>query len=118
MSKNNILKKLNFQKQGGLLPVVVQDAETNVVLMVGFMNEEALQKTLQEGKVTYWSRTKKRLWTKGETSGHVQVVRSIWVDCDSDTLLIKVKQKGAVCHTGQKTCFFTNLYEQHKGQHE
>ena len=104
------LPKINFKKLNGLLPVITQDVKTNKVLMLGFMNKEALEKTLKESKVTYWSRTKKKLWTKGETSGNFQLVKEIWLDCDSDTLLIKVKQIGNVCHTGNKTCFFKKIY--------
>lgn len=109
MKTNQILKKINFTKMNGLIPVITQDFKTNKVLMVGFMNKEALKKTLKEGKTTYWSRTRKKLWTKGETSGHFQRVQEIWLDCDNDSLLIKVKQIGNVCHTGQKTCFFRKI---------
>ena len=97
--------KLDFEKQGGLIPAVVQDNVTLKVLMVGFMNEEAFAKTQQEGKVTFFSRTKNRLWTKGEESGNFLNVVSIKEDCDSDTLLIKVNPVGPVCHTGADTCF-------------
>lgn len=99
--------ELNFKKLNGLIPAVIQDYKTNKVLMVGFMNKEAYEKTLKTGKVWYYSRTRKKLWMKGETSGNVQVVKEILVDCDNDTLLIKVKQKGnASCHTGYETCFY------------
>ncbi len=97
--------KLDFEKQGGLIPVVIQDNVTLKVLMVGFMNEEAFAKTQQEGKVTFFSRTKNRLWTKGEESGNFLNVVSIKEDCDNDTLLIKVNPVGPVCHTGSDTCF-------------
>ncbi len=96
---------LNFEKAGGLIPVVVQDNTTNKVLMVGFMNEEALAKTKAENKVTFFSRTKNRLWTKGETSGNFLNVVDILEDCDHDTLLIKSNPVGPVCHTGADTCF-------------
>lgn len=96
---------LDFAKQGGLVPVVVQDNVTLKVLMVGFMNEEAFAKTEKEGKVTFFSRTKNRLWTKGEESGNFLNVVSIKEDCDQDTLLIKVNPVGPVCHTGSDTCF-------------
>ena len=96
---------LDFAKQGGLVPVVVQDNVTLKVLMVGFMNEEAYLKTQKEGRVTFYSRTKSRLWTKGEESGNFLNVVSIKEDCDSDTLLIKVNPAGPVCHTGSDTCF-------------
>lgn len=108
------IPKINWKKSKGLIPVITQDYQTKGVLMLGFMNKKALQKTLKEGKVTYWSRTRKKLWTKGETSGNFQIVKEIWLDCDSDTLLIKVKQIGNVCHTGSKTCFFRKLQWQKK----
>lgn len=100
--------KLNFDKLGGLVPVIVQDAQTRVVLMLGFMNEEAYQKTREIGKVTFYSRTKQRLWTKGETSGNFLLVEDMLADCDQDTLLIKAKPVGPACHTGADTCFFEN----------
>jgi phosphoribosyl-AMP cyclohydrolase len=103
------LPKINWEKLNGLIPVITQDLKTNKVLMLGFMNEEALKRTLKEGKVTYWSRTRKRIWQKGETSGNFQLVKEIYLDCDNDTLLIKVKQIGNVCHTGHKTCFFRKI---------
>lgn len=93
----------------GLIPVVTQDAKTQKVLMVGFMNKAALKKTLQEGKVTYFSRTRKKLWTKGETSGNFQFVKTMFFDCDNDTVLIKVRQIGNVCHTGSHTCFLKKI---------
>ena len=97
---------LNFRKLDGLVPAVIQDDSTMKVLMVGFMNEAALQKTLETSKVTFFSRTKNRLWTKGEESGNFLNVVSILVDCDDDTLLIKAHPQGPVCHTGADTCFF------------
>ncbi len=97
--------KLDFNKMGGLIPAIIQDSCTGKVLMLGFMNEEALAKTQEIGKVTFFSRTKNRLWTKGETSGNFLNVVSIAADCDNDTLLIKVKPVGPVCHTGSDTCF-------------
>ncbi len=97
--------KLNFEKMDGLVPAIIQDADTKVVLMLGFMNEEAFQKTMETGKVTFYSRTKNRLWTKGETSGNFLNVVSIKEDCDQDTLLIKVHPVGPVCHTGTDTCW-------------
>ena len=109
MKTIQILKKINFTKMNGLIPVITQDFKTDKVLMLGFMSKDALKKTLKEGKTTYWSRTKKRLWTKGETSGHFQLVKEIWLDCVNDSLLIKVKQIGNVCHTGHKTCFFRKI---------
>lgn len=93
----------------GLIPVVVQDYKTDEVLMVAYMNEEAFQTTLKCGKMTYWSRSRQELWTKGLTSGHVQYVKSLTLDCDNDTILAKVAQVGAACHTGNRTCFFQPL---------
>lgn len=99
------LNKIDFTKLNGLVPCVVQDASTLRVLMLGFMNEEAFRKTILEKKVTFYSRTKKRLWTKGETSGHTLDLVDIILDCDNDTLLVKVKPNGPTCHTGADTCF-------------
>jgi len=96
---------MDFKKMGGLIPAIIQDNQTNKVLMLGFMNEEALKKTQATGKVTFFSRTKNRLWTKGEESGNFLHVISITADCDQDTLLIKVNPDGPVCHTGNDTCF-------------
>jgi len=97
--------ELDFNKFGGLIPAIIQDIQTNKVLMLGFMNEEAYQKTIELKKVTFFSRTRQRLWTKGETSGNFLNVVEILIDCDSDTLLIKVNPVGPVCHTGADTCF-------------
>jgi phosphoribosyl-ATP pyrophosphohydrolase/phosphoribosyl-AMP cyclohydrolase len=99
------LPMLDFSKLDGLIPCVVQDAGTQVVLMVGFMNEAAYKKTIEEKRVTFFSRTKQRLWTKGETSGNFLNVIEIKADCDRDSLLIKVRPDGPVCHTGADTCF-------------
>ena len=99
------MDKLNFEKLGGLVPAVVQDARSNQVLMVGFMNPEALERTQADKKVTFWSRTKKRLWQKGETSGNFLEFVSMQTDCDNDSLLIKAIPHGPVCHTNQFTCF-------------
>ena len=96
---------LDFNKMNGLIPAIIQDDKTQKVLMLGFMNEEAYDKTLKTGKVTFWSRTKNALWTKGETSGNYLNVVSIKADCDNDTLLIKVNPDGPVCHTGTDTCW-------------
>lgn len=104
MDKEKI-KQLDFNKMGGLVPAIVQDCETQKVLMLGFMNEEAVCKTVEMGKVTFFSRTKNRLWTKGEESGHFLLVKSIQKDCDNDTLLIQATPCGPVCHTGADTCF-------------
>lgn len=96
---------LDFEKVDGLIPAIIQDNDTNKVLMLGYMNKEAVEKTQSEGKVTFYSRTKQRLWTKGEESGNFLYVVSIDADCDKDTLLIKVNPVGPVCHTGSDTCF-------------
>jgi phosphoribosyl-ATP pyrophosphohydrolase/phosphoribosyl-AMP cyclohydrolase len=97
--------ELDFSKMDGLIPAIVQDARTNVVLMLGFMNEEAYRQTVESGKVTFFSRTKQRLWTKGETSGNFLHVTKILSDCDGDTLLIRANPAGPACHTGAETCF-------------
>lgn len=96
---------INFEKGKGLVPVVIQDHITQKVLMLGYMNEEALEKTKTQGQVTFYSRSKQRLWTKGETSGNFLTVKEILTDCDNDTLLIKAEPAGPVCHTGADTCF-------------
>jgi len=98
--------KIDFNKGNGLIPVIIQDALTHEVLMLGYMNRESWQKTLETKKVSFWSRSRKKLWVKGETSGHTQEVKEIYLDCDGDTLLIKVNQiGGAACHTGFRSCF-------------
>jgi phosphoribosyl-AMP cyclohydrolase len=102
-------KELDFTKGDGLLPVVVQEHKTKDVLMVAYMNEEALRKTLDSGYATYWSRSRRKLWMKGETSGNTQKVKRILVDCDYDVLLLLVEQKGHACHTGKQTCFHNQL---------
>ena len=96
---------LDFAKQGGLIPAIIQDAVTRRVLMLGYMNEESLKLTRDRGLVTFWSRSREKLWTKGETSGNYLQVREIIEDCDQDTLLIKAVPTGPVCHTGSDTCF-------------
>lgn len=102
--------KLDFSKLNGLLPAIVQDYETGEVLMLAFMNEEAWESTLSTGKATYYSRSRQKLWIKGETSGHIQMVREIRIDCDNDTVLLKVKQVGdAACHTGYQSCFYRKI---------
>jgi phosphoribosyl-ATP pyrophosphohydrolase/phosphoribosyl-AMP cyclohydrolase len=102
---------MDFSKLNGLVPAVIQDADTRDVLMVGFMNDEALARTRATGYVTFFSRSRNTLWTKGETSGNRLAVVSMLVDCDDDTLLVQARCEGAgkVCHTGQRTCFFTEL---------
>jgi phosphoribosyl-ATP pyrophosphohydrolase/phosphoribosyl-AMP cyclohydrolase len=99
------LGKIDFDKLDGLVPAVIQDDETNQVLMLGFMNEEALAETQKRGRVVFWSRTKGRLWEKGEESGNTLAVVSIAPDCDDDSLLIRVKPAGPTCHTGAVSCF-------------
>lgn len=89
----------------GLIPAIIQDASNQEVLMLGYMNEEAVRRTLSEGRVTFWSRSRQEYWRKGDTSGHSQFVRSVHHDCDADTLLFGVEQIGAACHTGSRTCF-------------
>ncbi len=109
--------ELNFDKMNGLLPAVIQDFATGKVLMVGFMNKEAYEKTLSTGNVWYYSRTREKLWMKGETSGNIQIVKEMLVDCDDDTLLIKVEQKGgAACHTGYESCFYKDIKGKEKGK--
>lgn len=97
--------KLNFQKLDGLLPAIIQDSRTKAVLMLGFMDKAALRQTLKTNQVTFWSRTRQRLWRKGEESGNLLIVQSINADCDDDTLLIGVIPKGPACHTGADSCF-------------
>lgn len=93
----------------GLIPAVVQDAENGDVLMVAWMNRESLQRTLEEGRTVFWSRSRQELWRKGETSGHVQHVEEVRADCDGDVLLLRVHQVGAACHTGERTCFHRRI---------
>ena len=101
---------LDFSKTGGLLPAIAQEAGTGDVLMLAYMNQEAWETTLRTGKATYFSRSRQELWVKGLTSGNVQVVREIRIDCDSDAILLKVEQiGGAACHTGHKSCFFKRV---------
>src|SRR3989338_6345090 len=105
---NPVVHQLKFD-ENGLIPAVVQDHGTNEVLMVAWMNRDAVEKTLTGPQVTYWSRSRKKLWVKGEESGHTQTVKEVFLDCDSDTLLIKVEQKVAACHEGYRSCFFRKL---------
>ena len=100
--------QIDFNKGDGLVPVIIQDEQSLEVLMLGYMNEEAYEKTVSENKVTFFSRTKKRLWTKGEESGNFLHVKNISIDCDNDTLLIKVNPVGPTCHTGSRSCFNTD----------
>jgi phosphoribosyl-AMP cyclohydrolase len=100
----------NFNKSGGLVPVIVQDAETKDVLMLAYMNRASWEATVQTGKATFWSRSRQKLWLKGESSGHVQIIKNIYIDCDDDTILLQVEQLGgAACHTGHRSCFYRKL---------
>ena len=103
-----ILSELKYDRDG-LVAAVIQDQANNEVLMVGYMNTEAIKQTLSTGRVCFWSRSRQKLWIKGETSGHTQTVESVAVDCDSDALLIKVEQNVAACHTGYRSCFFQEV---------
>lgn len=107
---NNLKGELKFDDKG-LIPVVTQDVKTREVLMVAYMNEEAFDKTIETGKVHYYSRSRSKLWLKGETSGHFQFVKAIKLDCDGDTILIEAEQIDAACHTGNKTCFFRTMLD-------
>ena len=102
------LSKLKFD-ENGLIPAIVQDYKTAEVLMLAYMNIDSLKKTLKIGKTCFWSRSRKSYWVKGETSGHFQFVKTIHYDCDADTLLIKVRQVGAACHTMKRSCFYRKL---------
>ena len=105
------MNDFNFNEQG-LIPAIIQDDDTGEVLMLGYMNEEALRRTLSGDEVWFYSRSRQELWHKGEISGVRLKVRALWKDCDSDTILVKVHPTGPVCHTGNKTCFFQQLTEQ------
>ena len=109
MTTNVSLKKLDFKKGNGLIPVIVQDAKTKEALMLAYANKEAVELTLKTGKGTYWSRSRNELWVKGKTSGHTQKIISVTADCDFDALLYVVEQTGVVCHTGAPTCFHNKL---------
>jgi phosphoribosyl-AMP cyclohydrolase len=106
------IKQLDFAKSNGLIPVVVQDFVSKEVLMLAYTNIEALEKTLETGYAHYWSRSRQKLWMKGETSGNVQRIKDIIVDCDYDALLFLVEQKGNACHTGKRTCFHNKLLDE------
>jgi phosphoribosyl-AMP cyclohydrolase len=101
----NFLEQLKFNADG-LIPAIIQEQSTGRVLMMAWMNREALQRTIQEGKTVFWSRSRQKYWVKGETSGHVQRVKDVSFDCDGDTVLIQVEQTGAACHEGYQSCFF------------
>ena len=113
MSKNSLWDAIKWNEKG-LLPVIAQDAQSNEILMMAWMNRESLAQTIASNEAVYWSRSRQRLWHKGETSGHVQKVQDIQLDCDGDTLVLKVTQVGGIaCHTGRANCFFRTL----KGDH-
>ena len=107
--KNDFIHSIDFSKLNGLIPAVAQDYYSKEVLMLAFMNDEALNKTLETGYAHYYSRSRKQLWKKGETSGHIQKVQEIFYDCDNDSILLKIIQIGDACHTGHRTCFFSKL---------
>ena len=110
--KEKILKKVeqvDFDKSGGLIPAIVQDFETKEVLMLAYMSKESLIKTLEGDTAWYYSRSRDELWNKGATSGHLQYIKEIKIDCDNDTILLLVEQVGAACHTGKRTCFYRDL---------
>ncbi len=101
-------KDLKFDKQG-LIPAIVQDYKTGEVLMLAYMNKESVKRTLKTGKTCFWSRSRKEFWVKGQTSGHFQFVKSVAYDCDMDALLIKARQVGVACHTGNRSCFYRKI---------
>ena len=106
----DFVKLLDFEKGDGLVTAIAQDHVSNEILMVAFMNEESFRHTLDSGRAVYWSRSRKKLWPKGEESGNVQIVKELYVDCDADVVLMKVEQVGgAACHTGRRSCFFRRL---------
>ena len=112
LKKSKVNRRMDLKKyfkKSELIPAIVQDVENGEVLMLAYMNEESLAKTLETGYTWFWSRSRQELWNKGATSGHVQKVIEIYGDCDDDTLLIKVEQTGAACHTGNRTCFFDRI---------
>jgi len=105
---DTFIQAVRFDAQG-LVTAIAQDAATGEILMVAYMNEDTLRRTLQTGIMTYWSRSRQKVWVKGESSGHTQHVESVHIDCDGDALVFKVHQKGAACHTGHRTCFYRRL---------
>lgn len=108
-----ILSKIKYDEKG-LVPAIAQDVNTKEVLMLAYMNEESLKKTIESGKATYYSRSRQQLWQKGETSGHFQNIKGIYYDCDADTILLKVEQVGVACHTGAYSCFFSPIVEEER----
>lgn len=111
MTAEEFIAMVKFDDRG-LVPVVTQDVSDNEVLMVAWANAEALRRTLSEGRATYWSRSRKSLWVKGETSGNVQEIEEVRFDCDVDTILYRVRQSGPACHTGERSCFYRSAYKQ------
>ena len=110
------MQELDFNKNNGLIPVIAQDYQTSEVLMLAYMNKEAFDETVKTGKAVYYSRSRQKLWIKGETSGHTQLIKEIRIDCDQDTVLLKVEQLGgAACHKGYKSCFFSKLESKLEG---
>ena len=109
MDINERVKMVDFKKGNGLVPAIVQDAESKEVLMLAYMNEESLRKTLEGDTTWFYSRSRDELWNKGATSGHFQYIKDIKIDCDNDTILVLVEQVGAACHTGNKSCFYRDL---------
>lgn len=109
MNTEELLSIVDFKKGDGLIPAVIQDYKNGEVLMMAYMNKESLEKTISSGTTWFWSRSRNEFWNKGATSGHYQKVKNILIDCDGDTLLIKVEQVGAACHTGERTCFYREI---------
>jgi phosphoribosyl-AMP cyclohydrolase len=108
ISVESLWQKIKFA-ENGLIPAIAQSIETKEILMLAYMNQESLIKTLQTGKIHYWSRSRQKIWLKGETSGHLQFLEQIYLDCDGDTLLLLIKQIGPACHTGEPNCFFQQI---------
>jgi phosphoribosyl-AMP cyclohydrolase len=109
VNTEELLSIVDFKKGDGLIPAVIQDYKNGEVLMMAYMNKESLEKTISSGTTWFWSRSRNEFWNKGATSGHYQKVKNILIDCDGDTLLIKVEQVGAACHTGERTCFYREI---------
>jgi len=109
MNIDERIKNIDFKKQNGLVPAIVQDYDNKEVLMLAYMNEESLRKTLEGDTTWFYSRSRDELWNKGATSGHVQYIKEVKIDCDDDTILILVQQVGAACHTGNRSCFYRDL---------
>tara|TARA_Y100000590_G_scaffold433273_2_gene550150 strand:- start:17 stop:325 length:309 start_codon:yes stop_codon:yes gene_type:complete len=102
------MKNIKYNSEG-LIPVIIQQFDTNKVLMLGWMNKDSLEETIKTNKTCFWSRSRQKIWRKGETSGNIQEVKNIKIDCDRDTIIIKVNSKGPACHTGEDSCFFNNI---------